>query len=97
MRQRPDMTIAVDWDVNHNFKQTKHVVILVLLLILFDFLFYILVNGQWNVGTLLPFCQWTAKCALKYNQPSKNMNFIYRENLETSLFAVFLDLFCLFV
>ena len=22
-RQRPDMTIAVDWDVKHQFKQTK--------------------------------------------------------------------------
>ena len=24
-RQRPDMTIAVDWDVKHQFKQTKSI------------------------------------------------------------------------
>ena len=24
-RQRPDMTIAVDWDVKHQFKQTIHI------------------------------------------------------------------------
>ena len=23
-RQRPDMTIVVDWDVKHQFKQTNH-------------------------------------------------------------------------